>query len=145
MKVGDLIYLRNVVGKITIPAKIVCIRGKEIDVCFGEYEKGKFRGFLTYKKEQEGLMAEKKKSTPKKAKKDKMVEVIIHDKSVPIDRPERTAKLMFENDYCRIVEDYDKFHESVFYVLTEKSDTGEGHRFDDWAAVEKHAKARGYM
>lgn len=54
MKVGDKIYLRNIVGKITIPARILCVREKEIDVCFGEHDEGKFRGMLSYPKDLEG-------------------------------------------------------------------------------------------
>lgn len=72
-------------------------------------------------------MAEKKiptkQSVPKKAapkKKDETVKVTTPDKSVSIDKPERTAKLMFENDLCIIVEDYDAFDECVYYVLSNK-------------------------
>lgn len=79
-------------------------------------------------------------------KKEKMIEVTIHDKSVPIDaipaKPERTAKVVFDNDYCRIVEDYDKAEECVFYTLTDKSIPNETHRFATMGEADRYANQR---
>lgn len=95
-------------------------------------------------------MAEKKKAAPKKAtskkiKKDEMVEVKIHNTNIPIDGPERTIKIMFENNYCRIVENWDEKRGKMFYIMTDKARPENADTFPSYPMAENEAKNRRWM